>query len=52
MLGILVTCLNCKILWRRITADSNPGGTMPTDDIQLVCPGCNSNAYEGVSKRR
>lgn len=46
MIGILVKCLNCKILWRRIAADDNPGGTVAYTDIQLVCPGCASNAYE------
>jgi len=43
--GILVTCLNCGIIWRRITEDDG-GVTGPAlADIQKVCPACNSNAY-------
>ena len=44
-IGILVRCLNCKILWQRITSWSNAGGTVALEDIQLVCPACNSNAF-------
>ena len=43
---MLVRCLNCALVWRRITADSNPGGTVALSDIQLVCPSCHSNAWE------
>lgn len=46
MIGILVRCLNCGILWRRITSWDNPGGTVATDDIQMWCPRCSSNAWE------
>ena len=42
---MLVRCLNCELLWRRITEISNPGGTVAFVDIQKVCPNCNSNAY-------
>jgi hypothetical protein len=47
-IGILVRCLNCKILWRRITPEIYP--TVLLSDIQLVCPACNSNAYEGPAQ--
>ncbi len=49
-IGILVRCQNCSILWRRITSMSNAGGTVPLDDVQLLCPACNSNAYEGANQ--
>ena len=43
--GYLVRCLNCGLLWRRITTESNPGGTVFTEDVQLICPKCYSNAF-------
>ena len=43
---MLVKCLNCGIIWRRMTADGNPGGTVSYEDIQVVCPACGSNAWE------
>ena len=51
MIGILVHCLNCETLWQRITPESNPGGTVATVDVQLVCPRCWSNAYKGVATK-
>ena len=45
-LGVLVRCLNCRGLWRRITNDTYPLPSL--DDIQLVCPVCGSNAYQVV----
>ena len=51
MIGFLVTCLNCDLLWRRVTGDDNPGGTVALDVIQLFCPQCGSNAYEPSKKK-
>lgn len=51
-LGILVTCLNCTILWRRITEDDNPGGTVPASEVQKFCPNCNSNAWISAALTR
>ncbi len=51
MIGFLVVCLNCDVLWRRVTADDNPGGTVSLSDVQYVCPRCASNAYEPAQKR-
>ena len=46
MIGTLVECLNCGLIWQRILADSNPGGTVLLQDIQVFCPRCCSNAYK------
>ncbi len=46
MIGIFVRCLNCDILWERITGYDNPGGTVATINIQILCPNCNSNAWK------
>lgn len=43
---MLVRCLNCHLLWRRITAYDNPGGTVANGDLQYLCPKCHSNAFE------
>ncbi|KKL46946.1 hypothetical protein LCGC14_2340460 [marine sediment metagenome] len=52
MLGILVECLSCGILWRRITPNSNPGGTVDNYDVCIFCPQCGSNAYKAAPKER
>lgn len=46
MLGQLVRCLNCRLLWRRVTGDDNPGGTVSTESLCYFCPVCGSNAWE------
>ena len=46
MLGHLVRCLNCGLLWRYVAVDSNPGGTVPTEVLCYLCPKCGSNAWE------
>lgn len=42
---MLVRCLNCGLLWRRVTMDDNPGGTVANEDLCYRCPKCSSNAY-------
>lgn len=43
-IGLLVRCLNCGILWRRVTTWDSM--TLASEDYQLYCPACFSNAYE------
>ena len=43
--GLLVRCLNCKMLWRSVDGYS-PGRTVVPSAIQVRCPGCHSNAWE------
>ena len=50
MLGILVECLNCGLLWERISPAINP--TVLTEDIQLFCPSCGSNAFRSAPKEK
>lgn len=52
MLGILVECLSCGILWQRITPDANPGGTVDNYDVCIFCPSCASNAYKVAPKEK
>ncbi len=42
-IGTPVKCLNCGMKWLRVTPNSNPGGIILNEDIQLYCPKCNSN---------
>ena len=46
---MLVKCMNCGLIWRRVTPDDNPGGTVPLSAIQTHCPKCGSNAWEYTS---
>ena len=44
--GVLVRCLNCRTLWRRVTQWDMGGSTWSEGDLQHGCPACSSNAYE------
>ena len=39
-----VTCKNCGIKWLRVQCWGN--SPEYNDDIQLICPACNSNWYD------
>ena len=41
-----VRCLNCGILWERITVPATATYTVDNNDIQHNCPNCSSNAYK------
>ena len=43
---MLVKCLNCDLIWRRVTALDNPGGIMwVSEELCYFCPNCHSNAW-------
>jgi len=42
----VVKCLNCGLLWERVTSQYDGETIELTENLMYNCPNCNSNYYE------